>query len=99
LCASIKPDIEVEEVPTYLIEHIELDLNMIQTALGKNKDDVLVLIHYILSQMMDLQTLAVIIKVVTFIGGGNRSTWRKATTHRKALTIKFISVPLYHVSK
>jgi hypothetical protein len=60
LCASIKPDIEVEEVPTYLIEHIELDLNMIQTALGKNKDDVLVLIHYILSQMMDLQTMAVI---------------------------------------
>ena len=39
------------------------------------------------------------IKVVNFIGGGNRSTWRKATTHRKALTIKFISVPLYHVSK
>jgi len=60
LCASIKPDIEVEEVPVYLIEHIELDLNMIQTALGKNKDDVLVLIHYILSQMMHIQTIAVI---------------------------------------
>ena len=60
VCQSIKPNIEQDDVDTYLLEHIDLDLTSIQNVLGKNKDDVLILIHFLLAQIMNGHTMAVI---------------------------------------
>ncbi|CAG2226879.1 RNF213 [Mytilus edulis] len=54
---SIKPDIESEEVPAYITEHMLEDLRSISYVLGKSKDVVL-LMHYLLSEIMNNQTAA-----------------------------------------
>jgi hypothetical protein len=60
VCQSIKSNIEQGDVGAYLLEHIDLDLTSIQKVLGKNKDDVLILIHVLLTQIMNRHTMAVI---------------------------------------
>ena len=60
VCQSIKPNIEQGAVGAYLLEHIDLDLTSIQNVLGKNKDDVLILIHFLLAQIMNRHSMAVI---------------------------------------
>ncbi|XP_052062754.1 E3 ubiquitin-protein ligase rnf213-alpha-like isoform X2 [Mytilus californianus] len=57
---SIKPNIEETEVGRYILEHIDLDMTSIQNILGKNKDDILLLIHHLLARMMEEHTMAVI---------------------------------------
>ena len=60
----MKRNIEQDDVDTYLLEHIDLDLTSIQNILGKNKDDVLILIHFLLAQIMNGHTMAVIGKTM-----------------------------------
>ncbi|VDI18579.1 Hypothetical predicted protein, partial [Mytilus galloprovincialis] len=58
VCSTIKPEIEQGEVHTYILEHMQKDLKSIATVLGKSKEDVLILIHYLLSEIMNYQTAA-----------------------------------------
>lgn len=58
VCSTIKPEIEQGEVHTYILEHMQKDLKSIATVLGKSKEDVLILIHYLLSEIMNFQTAA-----------------------------------------
>ncbi|CAG2252469.1 RNF213 [Mytilus edulis] len=44
----------------YILEHIDLDMTSIQNILGKNKDDILLLIHHLLAKIMEEHTMAVI---------------------------------------
>ena len=74
VCQSIKPNIEQGAVGAYLLEHIDLDLTSIQKVLGKNKDDVLILIHFLLAQIMNRHTMAVIGKhqIIRYTNKQNR---------------------------
>ena len=56
MCRSIKPDIEDTDVPTYIMDHIQKDLQSISRVLGKSKEDILILIHQLLNDIMDSQT-------------------------------------------
>ncbi|XP_063441660.1 E3 ubiquitin-protein ligase rnf213-alpha-like [Mytilus trossulus] len=56
---SIKPNIEEAEVGRYILEHIDLDMTSIQNILGKNKDDILLLVHHLLARIMEEHTMAV----------------------------------------
>ncbi|CAG2241349.1 RNF213 [Mytilus edulis] len=55
---SIKPNIEEDEVPVYITEHMQEELRSISNVLGKSKEDVVLLIHYLLSEIMNKQTAA-----------------------------------------
>ncbi|XP_071137099.1 E3 ubiquitin-protein ligase rnf213-alpha-like [Mytilus edulis] len=59
-CQTIKPTIQQGDVPMFILEHIDLDLTSIQNILGKNRDEILALIHFLLAQIMNSHTLAVI---------------------------------------
>jgi hypothetical protein len=52
VCDLIKPAIEVDRVDVFLLDHINADLSIIRRALGKSKDDVLLLLHSILYHMV-----------------------------------------------
>ncbi|CAC5422253.1 RNF213 [Mytilus coruscus] len=58
VCRSIKPDIEGEDVPAYITAHMLEDLRSISNVLGKSKEDVVLLIHFLLSEIMNNQTAA-----------------------------------------
>ncbi|XP_076109129.1 E3 ubiquitin-protein ligase rnf213-alpha-like [Mytilus galloprovincialis] len=58
ICRSIKPDIEENDVPKYLLSHIQKDLRSISTVLGKSVENVLLLIHYLLAEIMNSRTQA-----------------------------------------
>lgn len=68
ICESIKPNIDQRNVDVYLYEHIELDLTSIQNILGKNKDDVLLLMHHLLAEIMNKHTMAVIGQYLVEVG-------------------------------
>ncbi|VDI19307.1 Hypothetical predicted protein [Mytilus galloprovincialis] len=59
-CQTIKPTIQQGDVPMFILEHIDLDLTSIQNILGKNRDEILALIHFLLAQIMNSHTLAII---------------------------------------
>ncbi|VDI64880.1 Hypothetical predicted protein, partial [Mytilus galloprovincialis] len=58
ICRSIKPDIEENDVPKYLLSHIQKDLRSISTVLGKSVENILLLIHYLLAEIMNSRTQA-----------------------------------------
>ncbi|CAC5380698.1 RNF213 [Mytilus coruscus] len=58
ICRSIKPDIEENDVPSYLLSHVQKDLRSISTVLGKSVENVLVLIHFLLAEIMNSCTQA-----------------------------------------
>lgn len=60
MCQTVRPNVQPAEVAQYLIEHMDLDLTSIQNILGKNRDDTLLLIHHLLTQIMSSHTMAVI---------------------------------------
>ena len=82
VCQSIKSNIEQGDVGAYLLEHIDLDLTSIQKVLGKNKDDVLILIHVLLTQIMNRHTMAVIGEnhppnICRLLDKNSRSNWEE----------------------
>jgi len=52
VCNLIESAVTVGEVETFLWNHISADLSIIGRALGKSKDDVLLLLHSILYHMV-----------------------------------------------
>ncbi|XP_053396339.1 E3 ubiquitin-protein ligase rnf213-alpha-like isoform X2 [Mercenaria mercenaria] len=50
----IKPDIEINSVAQYLWAHLNLDLEDLQRALGRSIDDVLLLMHTIVDNVMKI---------------------------------------------
>ncbi|CAG2212879.1 RNF213 [Mytilus edulis] len=82
VCQSIKPNIEQADVGRYLIEHIDLDLTSVQNVLGKNKDEILVLLHYLLGRIMNEHTIAIIGEnqtpnVCGLLDKASRSKWEE----------------------
>ncbi|XP_063404431.1 E3 ubiquitin-protein ligase rnf213-alpha-like [Mytilus trossulus] len=87
VCQSIKPNIEQADVGRYLIEHIDLDLTSVQNVLGKNKDEILVLIHYLLARIMNEHTIAIIGEnqtpnVCGLLDKASRSKWEEEFAKR-----------------
>ncbi|XP_071137105.1 E3 ubiquitin-protein ligase rnf213-alpha-like [Mytilus edulis] len=58
ICRSIKPDIEEDDVHSYLLSHIQKDLRSISTILGRSVENVLVLSHFLLAEIMNSHTQA-----------------------------------------
>ncbi|XP_052062678.1 E3 ubiquitin-protein ligase rnf213-alpha-like isoform X2 [Mytilus californianus] len=82
VCQSIKPNIEETEVCCYILEHIDLDLTSLQNILGKNRDDVMVLMHYLLVQIMVSHTAAVVAEnhppdICGLVSKESRSEWEE----------------------
>lgn len=55
-----KPEIQEDEVASFLFKHISADLETMQNVLGKNKDDVFLLVHQFLFALTELHTANVI---------------------------------------
>jgi len=51
----IKPDIPLADVERFLWSHIRTDVGVIGHAVGKGKDDVLLLLHSILFHMVSVK--------------------------------------------
>ncbi|VDI24291.1 Hypothetical predicted protein, partial [Mytilus galloprovincialis] len=84
---SIKPNIEETEIGRYILEHIDLDMTSIQNILGKNKDDILLLIHHLLAKMMEEHTMAVIgedypADICGLLNKKSRSKWEEEFAKR-----------------
>ena len=47
----IKTDVKPREVSSFFWEHLQHDINMLSTAMGKSKDDACLLVHLILKQI------------------------------------------------
>lgn len=60
----IKPRIEAGVVWKYLLAHIKLDLKSIQRVLGKSNDEVYLLMHYIMADIVNKHTMNVIGKTL-----------------------------------
>ncbi|VDI70333.1 Hypothetical predicted protein [Mytilus galloprovincialis] len=60
VCQFIKPNIDASVVCGYIMEHIKLDLQSIQRVLGKSNDEVYLLIHYILADIVNKHNMNVI---------------------------------------
>ncbi|CAC5383752.1 RNF213 [Mytilus coruscus] len=54
------PEIQEDEVASFLLQHISADLETMQNVLGKNKDDVFLLVHQFLFVLTELHTANVI---------------------------------------
>ena len=52
MCDLIQPAIKIDQVNVFLWGHINADLSIICRALGKSKDDVLLLLHSILHHII-----------------------------------------------
>ena len=50
-------EVELEQVHSYLYAHIRVDLGNISICAGKNADDVMLMLHELLSRMMAGQFL------------------------------------------
>ncbi|CAC5363743.1 RNF213 [Mytilus coruscus] len=48
---TIHPSINKEQVPEFLVQHIENDISLISKTLGKNEDDVLLMIHCLFGEI------------------------------------------------
>lgn len=55
---TIKPEIKQVEIHDYILEHMLKDLASIATVLEKKNEDVLILIHYLLSDIINNHTAA-----------------------------------------
>lgn len=47
----IHPDIEVEDVPRFLWEHIIVDLDILQNILNKNMDEIILMMHIVVDNI------------------------------------------------
>ena len=50
--AVIKPDVEAQQIPDFLWGHVNADLNTLQRVLGCSIDDVFILVHSIINNIM-----------------------------------------------
>lgn len=64
ICRCIKPDISETKVPSYLLGHIQSDLRSISTVIGRSEENVLVLIHFLLAEIMNNHTQTGIGKIL-----------------------------------
>ena len=48
----IKPDMVAQDIPQFLWDHIEADLNNFRRVLGCSIDDVFILMHSIINNIM-----------------------------------------------
>lgn len=55
-----EPDIQETEVFQFLLEHISLDIESLHQILGKGKDDIFLMMHFILNEIVMKHTSAVI---------------------------------------
>lgn len=55
-----EPDIQEMEVFQFLLEHINLDIESLHQILGKGKDDIFLMMHFILNDIVMKHTSAVI---------------------------------------
>ncbi|XP_052087598.1 E3 ubiquitin-protein ligase rnf213-alpha-like isoform X5 [Mytilus californianus] len=55
-----EPDIQETEVFQFLLEHINLDIESLHQILGKGKDDIFLMIHFILNDIVMMHTSAAI---------------------------------------
>ncbi|XP_021342051.1 E3 ubiquitin-protein ligase rnf213-alpha-like, partial [Mizuhopecten yessoensis] len=53
ICSMIKPDIPDNKIVEFLLNHIELDIASLQRVTGRSVDDVLLLIHKVLSSVTE----------------------------------------------
>ncbi|KAL5009497.1 hypothetical protein ScPMuIL_011802, partial [Solemya velum] len=49
--SMIHPDIEVEDVPQFLWEHIIVDLDILQNILNKNMDEIILMMHIVVDNI------------------------------------------------
>lgn len=48
----IKPDVEAQQIPDFLWGHVNADLNNLQRVLGCSIDDIFILMHSIINNIM-----------------------------------------------
>ncbi|XP_052086034.1 E3 ubiquitin-protein ligase RNF213-like [Mytilus californianus] len=56
----VNPGVELSEVPDFLLEHIDFDIECLHRILGKSRDDVFLLIHHLLATIMEKHNMSVI---------------------------------------
>lgn len=55
-----EPQIEESDLPSFILQHIELDIESLHQILGRGKDDIFMLIHHLLSEIMKYHSFNVI---------------------------------------
>ncbi|KAH3735719.1 hypothetical protein DPMN_042254 [Dreissena polymorpha] len=73
--AVIKPDLEDNQVPGFLLDHIRSNINDLQRALGRSGDDVLLLMHIAINIMMRMRETRVSQSVARLSSKANRKAW------------------------
>ena len=52
ICELVHPQIDPNALPEFLWQHLRVDLKVIGTALGRNREDSALLIHLLLDRMI-----------------------------------------------
>ncbi|XP_052243691.1 E3 ubiquitin-protein ligase rnf213-alpha-like [Dreissena polymorpha] len=73
--AVIKPDLEDNQVPGFLLDHISSNIHDLQRALGRSKDDVLLLMHIAINIMMRMRETRVSQSVARLSSKADRKAW------------------------
>ncbi len=54
----MQPEVQAEDVCGFLLEHLVNDVRNISTSLERSEDEVLLLIHLVLSEIMNRSTMS-----------------------------------------
>ncbi|XP_071122875.1 E3 ubiquitin-protein ligase RNF213-like [Mytilus edulis] len=57
---EVNPKVELPELPDFLLDHIDFDIECLRRILGKSRDDVFLLVHCLLATIMEKHTMSVI---------------------------------------